>query len=139
MAFLNLTKAFDFFNREGLWRILLKYGCPSKFVTILRLFHDNMRAVILSNGSITDSFELRRESSKAASSTRHSSRSSLPRCSTDKLQAGVGQTYRMDGKLFNLNRLRSKTKTTPTSVVKLQYAVDAEVSAASSSNRRCLC
>ena len=41
-----------------------------------------MRAVILSNGSITDSFELRRESSKAASSTRHSSRYSLPRCST---------------------------------------------------------
>lgn len=41
----------------------------------------------------------------------------------------MGLTYRMDGKLFNFNRLRSRAKTSTTSVIELQYRDDAEVSA----------
>ena len=41
----------------------------------------------------------------------------------------MGLTYRMDGKLFNFNRLQSRAKTSTTSVIKLQYRDDAEVSA----------
>ena len=38
-------------------------------------------------------------------------------------------TYRTDGKLFNLNRLRAQTKISTTTVVELQYADDNVVQA----------
>nr|VZI37424.1 unnamed protein product [Spirometra erinaceieuropaei] len=30
-AFVDLTKAFDTVNREGLWKIMQKFGCPERF------------------------------------------------------------------------------------------------------------
>jgi len=44
MVFINLTKAFDFVSREGLWKLLLKAGCPLRVVKIIRSFHDGMMA-----------------------------------------------------------------------------------------------
>uniref|UniRef100_A0A803TLC0 C2H2-type domain-containing protein n=1 Tax=Anolis carolinensis TaxID=28377 RepID=A0A803TLC0_ANOCA len=41
-----------------------------------------------------------------------------------KLPTGVEIIYRTDGKLFNLSRLKAKTKVTTTSVIELQYADD---------------
>ena len=38
----DLTKAFNIVSRDGLWRIMAKYGCPEKFITIVRQFHDGM-------------------------------------------------------------------------------------------------
>ena len=28
MTFVDLTKAFDTFSRDGLWKIMAKFGCP---------------------------------------------------------------------------------------------------------------
>ncbi|XP_060761994.1 succinate dehydrogenase cytochrome b560 subunit, mitochondrial isoform X1 [Neoarius graeffei] len=41
-TYVDLTKAFDTVSRDGLWRIMAKYGCPSKF--IIRQLHDGMLA-----------------------------------------------------------------------------------------------
>ena len=46
LLFIDLTKAFDTVNREGLWRILEKTGCPKHFVRIISSFHDNMKASV---------------------------------------------------------------------------------------------
>ena len=46
LLFIDLTKAFDTINREGLWCILEKVGCPKHFVNIIRSFHDNMSATV---------------------------------------------------------------------------------------------
>ena len=46
LLFIDLTKAFDTVNREGLWCILEKAGCPRHFVNIVRSFHDNMNATV---------------------------------------------------------------------------------------------
>ena len=43
-TFIDLTKTFDTVSREGLWRIMAKYGCPSKFIAIVRRLHDGMPA-----------------------------------------------------------------------------------------------
>ena len=40
-VFIDLTKAFDTVNRQALWTILAKLGCPCKFIAMVRLFHDN--------------------------------------------------------------------------------------------------
>ena len=44
MAFVDLTKAFDTVSGEGLWKIIAKFGCPSKFIAMVRQFHHGMLA-----------------------------------------------------------------------------------------------
>ena len=46
-TFLDLTKAFDTVCREGLLRIMEKFGCPAKFITMVRQFHDGIQARVL--------------------------------------------------------------------------------------------
>ena len=40
MAIIDITKASDSINREALWKVLSRFGCPANFITILRLLHD---------------------------------------------------------------------------------------------------
>ncbi len=44
--FLDLTKAFDTLSREGLWKIMSKFGCRDRFSTMVRQFHDSMQAAV---------------------------------------------------------------------------------------------
>ena len=41
-AFFDLTKAFDSVHRETLWKILSKYGCPDKLITMICLLHGDI-------------------------------------------------------------------------------------------------
>ena len=41
---IDLTKAFDTVNREALWKILVKLGCPEKFIGLIRSLHNDMKA-----------------------------------------------------------------------------------------------
>ena len=36
MTFVDLTKAFDTVNLEGLWKIMANFGCPAKFIAVQR-------------------------------------------------------------------------------------------------------
>ena len=54
-----LTNAFDSINRETIWKVLSRFGCPANFITILRLFHDKMTATVLFNGTKTEPFTIR--------------------------------------------------------------------------------
>ena len=50
MTFVDLTKAFDTVSREGLWKIMTKFGCPDKFIAMLWQFHDGMLAKVQNDG-----------------------------------------------------------------------------------------
>ncbi|VDM00921.1 unnamed protein product [Schistocephalus solidus] len=39
---MDLTKAVDAVNREGLWKILQKFGCLQRFIHMVRHLHDGM-------------------------------------------------------------------------------------------------
>ena len=41
IAFIDLTKAFDFVSRDGLFKILKKIGCPPTLLSIISSFHQN--------------------------------------------------------------------------------------------------
>ena len=56
ITFVDLTKAFDTVNRDGLWKIMAKFGCPEKFINIVRLFHDGMEARVKDNGEFSEPF-----------------------------------------------------------------------------------
>ena len=53
MTFIDLTKAFDSGHRECHWRILKNIGCPDKFVSIVRSFHDGMVGCVLDKGEMS--------------------------------------------------------------------------------------
>ena len=55
-TFVDLTKVFDTVSREGLWKIMAKFGCPKKFTTIVRQFHDGMQARVQDLGELSDPF-----------------------------------------------------------------------------------
>ena len=46
MTFADLTKAFDTVSREVLWKIMAKFGCPTKFRAMVRQFYDSMLALV---------------------------------------------------------------------------------------------
>ena len=50
MTFVDLTKAFDTVSHESLWKIMVKFGCPTKFIAMLRQFHDGMLARVQNDG-----------------------------------------------------------------------------------------
>ena len=56
MTFVDLTKAFHTVSREGLWKIMAKFGCPTKFIAMVRQFHDGMLARIQNDGEFSDPF-----------------------------------------------------------------------------------
>ena len=49
-TFVDLTKAFDTVCRERLWKIMAKFGCPTKFTAMVKQFHDGMNARVQDNG-----------------------------------------------------------------------------------------
>ena len=56
LLFIDLTKAFGTFSRPGLWSLLSKLGCPSKFISMVRSLHDGMMARVTENGDVSDPF-----------------------------------------------------------------------------------
>ena len=55
-TYVDLNKAFDTVCREGLWKIMAKYGCPRKFIAIVRQLHDGMMARVEDNGETSEPF-----------------------------------------------------------------------------------
>nr|VZI38756.1 unnamed protein product [Spirometra erinaceieuropaei] len=55
-AFLDLTKAFDTANREGLLKILQIFSCPVRFTQMVRQFHDGMSVSVTDNGVVSEAF-----------------------------------------------------------------------------------
>ena len=58
MTFVDLTKAFNTVNREGRCKIMAKFGCPTKFIAMVRQFHDGtcMPARVQNGGDFSDPF-----------------------------------------------------------------------------------
>ena len=57
-CFVDLTKDFDTVNRNGLWKILQKSGCPDKLTALISCFHDGMQARVQENGDASDPFQV---------------------------------------------------------------------------------
>ncbi len=56
---IRTSKAFNTVQRELLWDVLHRVGCPSKFVNILRQFHDGMTARVTIGGQESEPFLIR--------------------------------------------------------------------------------
>ncbi len=130
MAFIDLTKTIDSINREAFWNVFSRFGCPTYFIPILSLLHHKMTATVLINGTETEPFIIRAGMKQGCII--------VPTLFTvylrvvlfllrDRLPCGVETDYRRSRRLFNLSRLKTKTKVTKTAVIYIQYGDDCAI------------
>ena len=130
LAFVDLTKAVDTVNRDLLWNILRKFGCPPTLIAILQQFHTGMCAQVVMAGSQSSSFPVEvgvKQGCVLAPIIFNLLLVAITLVSHRDLQSSdcVGIEYRLDGGLFNLRRLQAKTKTSSAMISAVRYADDA--------------
>ena len=112
-VFIDLTKAFDTINRDALWDVLARYGCPPKFIQIIRLFHVDMTGQVLSNGEQSDPFSISngvKQGCVLAPVLFNLFFACVMRQAVGNMDKGVYVRFPYDGSIFELRRLSAKTK-----------------------------
>ena len=116
-VFIALAKAFDSVSSEALCVGLERTGCPPKFISMIRLFHDGMTGQVLSSGNVTEAFAIInnvRWGCVLAPVFFNVLFTCMLSHAVRDLEKGVYIRYRLDGSLFDLRRLTAKTKTLQT-------------------------
>jgi len=130
-CFVDLSKAFDTVNREALWVVLERSGCPSKFVRMIRLLHDGMQARVNFGGELSDPFPVengvKQGDLDAPTLFAIYFGAMLQVAFRDNSSAGIHVRYRSTGKLFNLRRMKAESKVFYTVVRDILYADDADL------------
>uniref|UniRef100_A0A0B7BSP9 Reverse transcriptase domain-containing protein n=2 Tax=Arion vulgaris TaxID=1028688 RepID=A0A0B7BSP9_9EUPU len=112
-AFIDLTKAFDTVSREGLWKIMAKYGCTEKFIRIVQQLHEGMHARVQDQGELSEPFPVLNGVKQGCVIAPTLFSIMFSAMLTDAFRdgnIGVNIKYRTDEKLFNPRRLHAKTK-----------------------------
>ena len=132
LVFIDLTKAFDTVNREGLWSILFKLGCPDKLVNVIRSFHDGMTARVVDISGLSDAFVVKNGTKQGcvlAPLLFNIFYSAMLLDAFTYSSTGIDLLYRTDGGIFNLRRLRAKSKVISLLARDLLYADDCALAA----------
>ena len=129
MAFIDLSKAFDTVNRDLLWQTLLKFGCPQKFVNIIKSFHSGMMATVLVAGEESEPFAVEVGVKQGCAMAPvlfniYLAAANFLFTRRNAQNGSIHITYRLDGNLFNLQRLKARTKISHRHLSELQYADD---------------
>ena len=124
MCFIDLAKAFDTVERS-----MDASGCPTKFVKIVSLLHVGMEARVRTGCLESDPFEVSRgvkQGCVLAPVLFNIYISYVTRLLADRVgdNCGIQLTYRTERSLFDLPKLKARTKTHSTWFQELQYADD---------------
>ena len=114
VAFIDFTKAFDLVSRDGLFKILPKIGCPPKLQSL----------------SFSEPFDIRngvKQGCVLAPTLFGIFFAALLKHAFGTATEGVYLRTRSDGRLFNLTRLRAKTKVRKAVIRDMLFADDAAV------------
>ena len=132
MTFVDLTKAFDTVSRDGLWKIMAKFGCPPRFIAMVRQFHDGMQARVQNDGEFSEPFEVTngvKQGCVLAPTLFSMMFSAMLMDAFQDSDTGFPIRYRFDGNIFNLRRLQAKTKVQTDVLDELLYADDMDKNA----------
>ena len=92
---------------------MAKFGCPAKFIAMVRQFHDGMLARVQNDGEFSDTFPVTNgvmQGCVLASTLLSMMFSAMLSDAFQEGDNGTPISYRFDGKLFNLKRLQAKFK-----------------------------
>ena len=137
-----MTKAFDSVNRETLWKILGKLGCPDHLVKLIRSFHDEMQVSVNVGDILTDLFKVETGVKWETYLHRHcflfsSNYPSLLNDAFRDCNQGIYIRYRSSGKLFNIRLFAAQTKVPLALVRDLLYADDCDLVTHTESDMQC--
>lgn len=133
-VFVDLTKAFDTVNRHGLWKVMAKYGCPKKFINLVKQLHDGMRARVQEGSELSGPFEVSngvKQGCVLAPTLFSLMFSAMLEDAFRDINVGINIRYRLDGKLFNLRRLQAKSRVKTHIIRDLLFADDCSLNASS--------
>nr|VZH90231.1 unnamed protein product [Spirometra erinaceieuropaei] len=126
-TFVDLTKAFDTVNREGLWKIMQKFGCPERFTQMVRQLHDGMMARVTDNGAVSEAFAVTngvKQGCVLAPTLFSLMFSAMLMDAYRDERPGIRIAYRKDGHLLNQRRMHFQSRVSTTTVHELLFADD---------------
>nr|XP_014349996.1 PREDICTED: uncharacterized protein LOC102357907 [Latimeria chalumnae] len=126
-VFIDLTKAFDSVNRDGLWQILKKLDCSDKFVNIIKAFHEGMMACVVENRLFSENFQVTngmKQGCVLAPVLFSILFAIMLRDAFQDMTKGVMIQFQTDSNIFNLSRLRAKSKIVEQLIRDLLFADD---------------
>ena len=103
-TFVDLTKAFDTVSRDGLWKIMGKFGCSSTFIAVVRQLHDGVMARVLDDGEPSEAFPVSngvKQRCVLAPTLFNLMLSAILTDTFRESKPGINITFRSDGKLFS--------------------------------------
>ena len=130
MTFVDLTKAFDKVSRDGLWKIMAKFGCPPRFIAMVRQYHDGMQARVQNDGEFFEPFGVKQCCVMAPTLFSMVFSATLIDAFQDS-DTNFPIRYRFDGNTFNLRRLQANTNKQTDVLDELLYADDMDKNASS--------
>nr|VZI49109.1 unnamed protein product [Spirometra erinaceieuropaei] len=126
-TFVDLTKAFDTVNREGLWKIMQKFGCPERFTQIVRQLHDGMMARVTDNGAVSEAFAVTngvKQGCVLAPTLFSLMFTAMLMDAYRDERPGIRIAYRTDGHLLNHRRMNFQSRVSTATVHELLFADD---------------
>nr|VZI11165.1 unnamed protein product [Spirometra erinaceieuropaei] len=126
-TFVDLTKVFDTVNREGLWKIMQKFGCPERFTQMVRQLHDGMMARVTDNGAASEAFAVTngvKQGCVLAPTLFSLMFSAMLMDAYRDERPWIRIAYRTDGHLLNQRRMHLQSRVSTTTVHELLFADD---------------
>nr|VZI13556.1 unnamed protein product [Spirometra erinaceieuropaei] len=126
-TFVDLTKAFDTVNREGLRKIMQKFGCPERFTQMVRQLHDGMMARVTDNGAVSEAFAVTngvKQGCVLAPTLFSLMFSAMLMDAYRDERPGIRIAYRTDGHLLNRRRMNFRSRVSTATVHELLFADD---------------
>nr|VZI43406.1 unnamed protein product [Spirometra erinaceieuropaei] len=133
-TFVDLTKAFDTVNREGLWKIMQKFGCPERFTQMVRQLHDGMMARVMDNGAVSEAFAVTngvKQGSVLAPTLFSLMFSAMLMDAYRDERPGFRIAYMTDDHLLNQRRMHFQSRVSTTTVHALLFGDDCALNATS--------
>nr|VZI29038.1 unnamed protein product [Spirometra erinaceieuropaei] len=126
-TFVDLTKAFDTVNREGLWKIMQKFVCPERFTQMVHQLHDGMMARVTDNAAVSEAFAVTngvKQGCVLAPTLCSLMFSAMLMDAYRDERPGIRIAYRTDGHLLNQRRMNFQSRVSTTTVPELLFADD---------------
>ena len=131
IVFIDFTKAFDIVNRPLLFKLLFKIGCPPNLLKTIQLLYSNVKARLVIDGELSKPFNydcgVKQGCKLAPTLYGLYAAIALWIAFKDNKEHSIYVRFRMDGNLFDLRRLKTKTKTFYMYIREAQYADDIAV------------
>lgn len=127
IAFVDLTKAFDLVNRNALFQVLEKVGCPPRLLKLITSFHSDMMSTIQADGMTSEPFKVIsgvKQGCVLAPTLFGIYFSVLLKQALTDIPCLTINT-RFDNNLYAAGRLKAKTKISHVELCELLYADDA--------------